>query len=232
MKGRKEEFFQVPKDAPFQVTRPGEAYIKGVGIRRLENMDQYPLYCRVIVPARVPKNTGLNLFTAADDSDLMVTNIPRGNRLSVGAEAVIYRIRLGVAPEADLTVGDIMGVLSAGVMELGICGDRVTVKSPLMMLPFTLFPGEDPQEFMEICDSDKRMGLKGMLADPIAPTSTTMLRMILYDQTKRAIPIHVAYADEDSVQFRGQISFGLQGKNDRPVWLYLIMDSLLLLPLR
>lgn len=166
MKGRKEEFFQIPKEEPFQVTRPGEAYIKGVGVRRIQDVDQRPLYCRVIVPARVPKNTGLNLFTAADDSDLMVTNIPRGNRLSVGAEAVIYRIRLGVAPEADLTVGDIMGVLGAGVIELGLSSDKVTVKSPLMMLPFTLFPGEDPQEFMEICDSDRRMGLKGMLADP------------------------------------------------------------------
>lgn len=208
--------------------RPGEVYIPTIGVRKLTDMDQKPLYCRVVVPPRVAKDTVLPLFVPTVNPDLMGTNIPFGDRLSVGAEAVIYRIRIGLSPEASLAMGDIMGVLSAGVLELGFGGPHeVAVRGGLMFYPFSLFPGVDPAELTELYESDKRMGLKGgKFVDP--PPERILERF--YDPARRGIPIHISASD--GPQFHGNVTFELQGKNDSAVRLYAILDSFLILPLR
>jgi len=212
-----------------QTGRPGEVCIAGM-VRRITDMDQKPLYCRVVVPPKVAKDTVLPLFVPTENPDLMGTNIPFGDRLSVGAEAVIYRIRIGLSPEASLTMGDITAVLSAGVLELGFGGPHeVTVRGGLMFFPFSLFPGVEPAELTELHESDKRMGLKDMAADP-PPTPPQRILERFYDPARRSIPIRIAASD--GPQFRGTVIFGLQGKNDRAVCLYVIMDSFLILPLR
>lgn len=215
--------------------RPGEVFIPDVGVRKITDMKQKPLYCRVVVPPKVAKGTVLPLFVATDDPDLMGTNVPFGDRLSVGAEAVIYRIRIGLSPEASLTMGDIMGVLSAGVLELGFGGPHaVTVRGGLMFYPFSLFPGVEAAELTEIYESDKRMGLKGEVGEVVDPppkgypVARTLERF--YDPARRGIPIRIAASD--GPQFRGNVTFEMQGKNDRAVRLYVMMDSFLILPLR
>lgn len=237
-----------PSDAaPFTPTgRPGEVNITGVGIRRIKNLEQTPLYYGVTVPPGLVSEGAtarLQLFDGWDPpADPLVTNILYGNRLSTGTEAIIYRIRIGFAPEADLTMADILGLTSTAKLYLKFM-ETVEVTGGLAFFPFAWYAGNEHSELTELLPSDEGMtgidegasGARSFPPPPPPPEDTAppvpVSRRYIHHPSRMAIPIHV-FDGEGAPQFAGDLTFRFRSKNTRPVTVYVIMDSLLRKPLR
>jgi len=222
---------------PFTRTgRPGEVFIPTVGVRRLTrtDVDQIPLYYGVTVPPRVEEGARFRLFerVAMGQADPFVTNIPLGDRFGVGTEAIIYRVRIGFAPEADLSMSDVMGVMSTAYLYLKFTGS--VVEGGLMFFHFSLYAGVKYSELVELIPGDEGMVKIDQDAEPPEGYPYPKAKRYVHRPARLMVPIHVRANTEveNPPQFEGNLDFKFQSKNAREVKVYVIMDSLLTKPLR
>ena len=226
----------------------GAWYVPGTGVRRLVELLDKPLYYSLSLPAgQVAAGQSIPLFVERETPDDAVTNLPRGNVIDA-LDAIVYRVRVGFDPDAAVTLGEVMAVLSNAFLTIDLLanpGDEhmewkahSMARSPLSFFAWCIFPAPaalgasapDPGSWRAMMKAASVIGRgdgapggdTGRMDDlsSIKPASG-------YALARLSIPFHVRGEMHDVPdKLRGRLTFVREVNLEHRIAVHLILDTL------
>lgn len=221
------DIFPVPGAKPL---RPGEVMVDGLGVRKIEDWSQRPIYYGVDIPARVGSGDYFDLFDKVGDP--IYTNLESPYMIPFD-EAVIYRVRIAIMPEENVMVGDILNLIWKGTLAITLDTNQI-VGAPLALFPFTLFPGVVQASLTAARELQKRFPPAMAIHGPPTPSGDVMVSLDGDALARLSIPFHALGAPwgDRAGRLSGEVVFRRSFVNSRPVTLYIMLDSFRLRYLR
>jgi len=173
------------------------------------------IYYGVTVPASVPQDWEAPLFEEVGDP--LLTNLVIPNRIP-WAEAVVYRIRIGLRPLENITVRDVEQLIYFGRLKMDLSRNPL-IDTQLSYMPCALFPGTDQEGAYS-----GAAGIDALRRDISRELEVGLLRPL-------ALPFHVTGFAEGN-HLSGAIRFVKSFENSKPATLDVILDVFAIDPLR
>jgi len=210
--------------------RPGEILVDGLGVRKIEDWSQRPIYYGVDIPKNVENGAAFHLFDQVGDP--IYTNLKTPQKLPFD-EAVIYRVRIAITPEEDIMIGDILNLIWKGTLTMALDTYQI-IDAPLALFPFTLFPGVAQASLTAARELQKRFPPGMVIHGPPTPSGDIKVNLDGDALARLSIPFHVLgeVCGGSAHTLSGDVVFRRSFANSRPVTLYIILDSFRLRYLR